>query len=75
MYYLNYLKAHSPLVRTIVWASVIVYGANTMTAMLNTWAVVTVQVAQSQVQVLLCTTDTDCDFHEVTRTVHHEGGR
>lgn len=41
MYYLNQIKAHSPLLRVIVWAVVIVYGVGQVRSMVETWADVT----------------------------------
>lgn len=60
---LSLIKQHSPLLRVIVWAGVIVYGVERAHSMVETWADVTTS-RPGVVAITDCATDTECEVVE-----------
>lgn len=80
---LNQVKAHSPLLRVMVWAGVIVYSVSQIGFMVNTWALVETDrlthEAAMEGTLAGCETDMECESAEraakLAVLVVRKGGR
>lgn len=62
---LSHLKTHSPLLRVIVWAGVIVYGFQSTSSMVEQWAIIqTERMEQAAGPLGGCETDMECESAE-----------